>query len=810
MRQTFLLWLLLTFAWSESALAQTGTVAAEHHYAVTLLSSFEPIPDALLPTDLRGSRVYRTQSVIFGKTIYFIRLGFFNTPAEATAMRDELKARYPGAYMTEVTPEEYKSAAPGQANTLAPAARQAPPAAPASEVTYVVTLATSRTRAPTPSATLPAELTGKRMYLYDTTQNGTTTHNLQLGFFATAAEAEASVRLLIAVYPEARVHSASGQERDESGRTVVALPGTSSAVTPPPASAPLTEKTVDASVDSQAADLMEKSRAALTRGDNTSATQFLNKLLRLPPNAHTQDAQELIGLAQERQGNKTAALQEYKLYLRLYPEGLGSDRVRQRLLALEAAPARVPLKKPERSEAPVASVRGSLSQYYYYGQSQTNSTTTVLGPTTDSVSGVDQSALYTNLDLRGRYTNGDWDNRVAISDNYYKSFQDNTEDTNRLYSAYYETSNKVYEISGRFGRQPGTNGGVLGRFDGVTLGYNILPKWRLNVMAGAPAEFYDVNYSKSFWSTSLDFGLFDNHWNGSVYYIQQTVDGIADRQAIGTELRYFDPKGSALLYVDYDTLFGALNIATLQATWLSSPGTTWNALLDHRLAPTLMTSNALFSSPSETIQSLLTTMTEEEIRQQAAANSPTFDTYMLGVSHNLNSTWQIGGDVKRYNLSAAPSSPNVTTTLGTGATMAYTVQTIANGLFRQRDLTVLSLTYLDGVTYQGESLSFTQRMLFRDSWTIDLALNYYVQKDEPVETIILGDTHSILTDSNQFIPRIRVAYLWGKNITLEAELGVARSNTHSVDNNITTPGTPEITDTNTSRRFYSIGYRWNF
>jgi hypothetical protein len=336
----------------------------------------------------------------------------------------------------------------------------------------------------------------------------------------------------------------------------------------------------------------------------------------------------------------------------------------------------------------------------------------------------------------------------------------------------------------------------------------------VNVIAGSPVEFYTVNYSKQFWGANVDFGLFADHWNGNFYYIQQTVDGIADRQAVGSELRYFDPKGSALLYVDYDTLFGELNIASFQATWLSSPSTTWNTLLDHRLAPTLMTSNALFTAPAgSTIDSLLTTMTEEQLRQQAVANSPTFDTYMLGVSQNLNATWQVGGDVKRYNLTAPPSSPTITTILGTGSTMMYTLQTIANGLFRQRDLSVLSMSFLDNESYQGESLSLTHRMLFQDRWTIDLALYYYLQQGTPLQSIVdpgTGpETHMIQTDNDRIIPMIRIDYRWGKNITFETEFGIEKSVNHIVDTNITA-GSTAVTDQDVSRKFFMLGYRWDF
>lgn len=761
MRKTLLLWLVLTFAWSESILAQTGEDATEFLYAVTLLSSFDPIPDSMLPRDI-PDHIYRTQMSVFGRSIYFVRLGFYATAGEADVVKSRMQARYPVALVTRITPDEYLKVTGGKPRT--PVAAVLPKPVPA----------------PLPAASPVA---------------------------STPIPAAPAVPVLAPVVPTPPLVATPGVPTPPPEAAIPPASGTApqAATAPAPAIKPAT------ALEQEAGTLMEQTRDALMRGDNAAAIQLLGKLLRLLPNSHSQDAQELIGLAHERQREIAAAKQEYNLYLRLYPEGSGADRVRQRLAVLETPVTPAALKKPERKEASVASTYGSLSQYYYYGQSQIDSSTTVLGPASNtSLTSNDQSALYNNLDLRARYSSGNWDNRVVLRDSYTASFLDNVDSYNRLYSAYYEAINKAYEFSGRFGRQPGTNGGVLGRFDGVTLGYNVLPKWRVNVVAGTPVEFYSVNYSKQFWGTSVDFGLFADHWNGSVYYIQQTVDGIADRQAVGTELRYFDPRGSALLYVDYDTLFGELNIATFQATWLSSPTTTWNTLIDHRRAPTLMASNALFDTTlGSTIPTLLNTLTEEELRQQAIDNTPIFDTYMLGVSHNLNTTWQIGGDVRRFSLSALPTSPTVTTTLGTGATMMYTVQTIGNGLFRQRDLSVLSLSYLDGETYQGETLAITHRMLFQDSWTLDLALSYSLQQGNPLESIVGTDTHTIQTDSNRLAPMVRIGYRWRKNVIFETEFGIEKSASHVVDTNKTAGGTA-VTDQDTSRRYLMLGYRWEF
>jgi tetratricopeptide (TPR) repeat protein len=775
--------------------AATPTTAGSRHFAVTLLSSFEPIPDALLPADLKTHRVYRTRSEIFGKTIYFVRLGFFATAAEATAMRDELVARYPGAFMTEVTAEEFGATASVQTRIARPAAQPSKTPAPRADF-YVVTLAVSDTDAPAPAGLLPAELKNKRIYRRDSVQNGTSRHSLLLGFFASAAEAETARKLLLASYPQASVRQASQQERDESGRTVVVLPAETAAPAPKPAKPALPLTSVRDDVDSQASNLLEQSRAALTRGDNTSAIQLLTKLLQLPPNRHSQDAQELIGLAHERNGEIAKAKREYALCLELYPDWSGAERVRQRLAELETALKAQALTAPKKKEVSVSTAYGSFSQYYYRGNSRVDTTETpIVGPPEPlpTLTSLDQSALISNLDLTGRFRSGDYDNRVVIRDSYALNFLPNTENENRLYAAYAEVRNKLYDYSGRLGRQPGNSGGVLGRFDGVSLGYSISPKWRVNVVAGEPVEFNPINSDKQFWGTSLDLGTFAEHWNGSTYYINQTVDGIIDRQAVGAELRYFDPRSSLLSLVDYDVSYGVLNIALLQGTYQLGSKTSLNMLIDHRLAPVMQTSNALINEANTSISSFLQQgMTEEQLRAQAEARTPTSDLIMIGATHNFNATWQLGGDIKRYNISGTPANgtppaTSIAAQLGTGDVYIYTLQGIATGLLTKRDVTVLSLSYLTSDTYDGESIAINNRTLLQDKWTLDLSLRYYQQKDN------LG------TDLTRLTPIMRVGYRWRDQITFEFEAGMEKGQT-----------TSSTQTEDSTLNFYMIGYRWDF
>ena len=783
------------YAQTETANGTPATApAVSRRYVVTLLNSFDPIPDRLLPSDLNGLKVYRTQNVVFGKTIYFVRAGFFATSAEANAAKGRLGARFPGAFVTEITEDEYAGVAGTNTRPAPPAASGGATAAgkPAATVElFAITLLSSANGDPAPAGPLPKALAKSTLYLGDAVAHGKSRRTLNLGFFTSRAEADRARALLLPAYPQAKVRAAPASERDVAAGNRIEIPNGSppTLVRPTrPLAAPAIAAAGTPAIEAQAARLLDLARDALTRGDNATAVQALQELLRLPPNRQSQDAQELIGLAYERLKSTSAAKREYRLYLKLYPAGPGAERVRQRLAALDAPTPAPALKAARKKDINVTTAYGSFSQYYYRGDSRLDTTTTV-GPTvtTDTLSNVDQSALITSLDLTGRMRSGDWDNRIVVRDNYTVNFLENTENFNRLYSAYGEVRNKTYDYGMRVGRQPGNTGGVLGRFDGITASYGFLPKWRLNLVAGEPVEFNPINSDKLFWGANLDFGTFAEHWNGNFYYIYQDIDDITDRQAIGTELRYFDPSLSVMLLTDYDLAYGELNIAMLQGTWQAGTGTTVNFLGDHRRAPVLQTSNALINEVDTSIKSQLQTLSEDELRAQALARTPLTDLLMVGINHNFNSTWQLGGDVKLYNTSGTPANGTQPEQIGSGNVYVYTAQGIATSLFSRSDISVLSLSYLDSRDSEASSASLSNRSVLRERWTLDLSLRY------------LNQQFASGVDVERLTPMLRVGYRWGEHMTLEAEAGVE---------NTTTTTATETIDNNL--RFWMLGYRWDF
>ncbi len=799
----------------------------ERHFAVTLRSSFTPISDKQAKREITDRPVYLIQSKAFGKIVYNLRVGFFDNFKDASAYRDSVLPRYPAAVVAEIARNEYATiqrsvpmakpaAPPVEAATVmpakpvptTPAPAPAPPAA-ATAVTpralYVIQLEESEKPILAARAPLPAAFKNNRLYVTQVREKEKLRYQLKLGFFEKEQDVFAARQLLKAAYPDAKVTRITLGEQADSVRTALAAPAAIPAAPPPttaripapiraapPATLPSVAAIPATPGDSEAQALMDKARTALARGDNRAAIVVLDKLLRMPPNRYSQDAQEFIGLARERAGEIAIARKEFELYLRLYPAGEGADRVRQRIAALDAttAPPSPAFKAAKPRVEVLSTVIGNLSQHYYHGASKVD--TTELIPTAGSqnqatLTQTDQSALVTSLNLTHRYRNENFDNRFVLRDTHTKNFLTGQKDTNRLSALYYEVKDRLRDYSARLGRQPGSSGGVLGRFDGATAGYHFTPKWRVNAVGGKPADnSYDTDLS--FHGASVDWGPFAEHWGGSLYTMQQKADGVVDRNAAGGELRYFDPAFTVYSLYDYDTEFATSNIILLQGNWTGGNGTSAHVLYDKRKTPSLTLTNALLGETDTSIKSQLQTRTYDQLKQQALDLTSTTDLVSIGVSQSLSTRWQLGFDVQSAHTSATVGTVNQPAQPDTGDIHTYTGNVIGTGLFTQRDVNVLSLSRIDAPDYTGNSYSLTNRLLWGPSWGLDVTLSWYSQRNTVTDTKL-----------DRFSPVLRPSYKWKENITLEAELGEERTTTRSA-----------TTEDKTQRRYWSLGYRWDF
>ncbi len=846
--------------------ARAPRPAVQTPFALTLATSTEPIPDLeRYQRDLPGWVVYQTRANIYGSATYVVRLGFFTDVADAYTVRRALLARYPDIWTAAIGPQEYEAAMASRQvaateprkETIDPAAAAAvrPPETASSQpvparANILAIHLSSHTRSPElRPEDLPARYQGYHLYATPEPATAGERYQLRLGFFANRQEAEAARQELARRFPQARVVEVSAQEQllapqpPPDARTAAApqqdVPGaqdssavagkaatgasgaaaagvselaaaaaaaagestTTAAATaasvPPDAAGVLLEDPKPAAtpiaglaIEQEASQLLERAHAELTAGNNAAALELLERILRLPPNSVSPDAQELAGVARERNGELTRARAEYELYLKLYPEGDGADRVRQRLANLSAAPVAgaVAAKPGDKPRATQVLTYGGLSQYYYYGASKIETqpfdlNANPLDQTTLSLT--DQSAIITSLDYTTRWRSERYDNRVVFRDTYTANFTD-IDDTNRLNAAYYDLKDKQLDYGARIGRQPGNTAGILLPFDGARLNYGFAAQWRGNLQGGKLVDYY-THYDKKFVGVSLDAGTFAERWNASAYVIGQEVDGISDREAVGAEIRYFDPRRSLFALLDYDTSYSVVNAAVLQGTWQTDGKATYNLLVDRRKSPPMQTSNALIGETATSIRELLTTLSEDEIRQLAKARTATANVYQVGAAYPINSAWQLGGDVQLTNISATETIGTVPGNPGTGNQYTYALQATGTGVLTKRDSMTLRASYVAAPSFDGQALSLYSRTLFAERWALDVSFLYYMQRD------------NLDVELTRLTPTFKLGYNLRSNLVFEIELGIEKTDTSS-----------SFAEESTTRRFGSLGYRWDF
>lgn len=579
-------------------------------------------------------------------------------------------------------------------------------------------------------------------------------------------------------------------------------------------------------VEAYAADLQKLGATALDTEDYEKAIEIYNALLNLPPNKQSQQAQEMVGVARERSGEIAKAKAEYEHYLRSYPNAEGASRVRQRLAALQE------MKAPSAQERAATRPRkidemqlyGSVYEYYYGGFSQTTITDKVANTTT-KLQSHDQSLLQSAFDMTGRYRKDEYDTKAVVRGTHSYDLLAEEEirrNISRLRAMYVEHSKKdTYFI--RVGRQPGNTGGILDfRFDGAWFRYTVVPQLlNINVLGGQPRQFslqtayvpddprnFRADLKRYFYGINFDIGPIGQAWSGNVYFLNQMVNGIVDRRAIGTEARYSSNGINVFSLIDYDVSYNVLNVAMANGTWVTS-NTTYTLLVDHRRTPYLQTTNALFGTPNASLD-LINSTNESLLRDQAKTVTATSNLFLAGVLHSVSTNWQLGGDVRLNRISGTSASncliilpgtntlfinPNAQTDSlcslqalpGTGNIWTFTGQAIGTNVPFDNNTVVVNASYIDNNAYKGQSVSLNTLTRFGSQLQSNIFINFYHQTDSQAVELF------------RVTPTLRVDYRFANGWTIEGSGGIEKTTTSS-----------QTQRDSTLREFFFFGLRWDF
>jgi outer membrane protein assembly factor BamD (BamD/ComL family) len=509
--------------------------------------------------------------------------------------------------------------------------------------------------------------------------------------------------------------------------------------------------------------MMAKARQAITFGNNKGAIELLRKVIRSPANPHIQQANELLGLALERDKQIPRAKYEYKKYLKRYPEGEGADRVKQRLAALREV--RVAAKRKLR-RSPASARR---SQFITFGRfTQSLSEYYLDRDLEDTSEELQQRLLSSHFSIKSRYRgedrtvqaifNASESHDYLAKENREKLLLSNpnadvssyTTDETDIQRMYIDVDDSLYGYTARVGRQSSRNGGVFGTFDGVIAGYHVTPNWLVSAMVGKPLirTFSNIEiYEKFFYGVKADVESKDKAFGSDLFFVQQEVDGILDRQAIGGNLRYARKGLSLFGLLDYDLAYSELSLFNVRVGWNFTEANKLNFSYNRRnLVQTSQALNGM--SGIYTIDQLLDYLPESEIRRIALERTQVYETITIGDSYQLTKDQQFNVDVTLSKSSAAPEGvnplklqellaadplnpsdprhfidPTIYAVEGTDYQYTYSFQWISSNTFVERDLYVAGVRYSDFDSYTDTSVFVNARVPLFQSWHSGFRLN---------------------------------------------------------------------------------------
>jgi hypothetical protein len=616
------------------------------------------------------------------------------------------------------------------------------------------------------------QATGVHTYVSETVVDGQKWYRLRAGPFVAESDARRVLATARTRYPKAWIAVSDDAAMSEAG-----LPDAvgSVAATTAPASTTLTQQDIDQT--------MKRAQEMMRRKDYIVAIQLLTRLTEQPEFPQRAQAQELLGLARERNGQLAHAKAEYEEYLSRYPQGEAADRVSKRLRAItfEASPA----SAQARTAAANASrwkVYGGISQTYRRDSSTFDNGNVSTSATT-------QDAILNDVALAARRSGERYDFAMRASGSYGLDLMSNgpgSEGTVTLLFA--ELRDRVLDWTVRGGRQSGSLGGLVGTFDGLYGGYQVVPKVRLNGYLG-----YLVNTTRAaptsdqkFYALSADLGTFADAWDFSLYALTQDYVGYTDRQAIGTEVRYFRPGLTFIGLADYDIQFGDLNDAMLLATAALPARWTMSVNLDHRKSPGLSLRNALVGQPVRTFDQLFSLYSAAQVAQLAQDRTAESDTYTLSLSRPFGERWQWSADVSGISLSATPASGGVEATPASGTDLVVSTQTMGYGLFSQGDVWSLGLQYQTGEATDTASLGLSTQLPLGEAWRLT-----------PRIRVDQRQFHDDGSTQLLYSPGLRAEMRW-RRLWLDIEGGVEIGQRTLGDSSA-----------DTTRYYFSLGYRYD-
>jgi tetratricopeptide (TPR) repeat protein len=598
----------------------------------------------------------------------------------------------------------------------------------------------------------------------------------------------------------------------------------------------------DADVRAAAA-AMDEGRAALKRGNFRDAVALFNKAVALPENQYSAEAQEMLGFAYQKNGELPKARSTYEDYLRRYPSGDASDRVKQRLAGIPTgpdemgavlrAPAELPAKalpigKFTKTNETTWTLVGGVSSFYIRDDAITSARATGLAPsvgTSADDAQIHQNEILTTLDLLATWNDDSTSGKIRFNGGYEHRFASvqngptgDQVDQFGVSQASLDVVFKDINLRAVAGRQTYNGDGVFGRFDGALVSWQPLPLLKVDLVGGMPANSrYNLPFGLSGGLTNQEFfgggistGPLFGGLDASIYYNEGIGHWLVSREAIGTDIKFTDATKFAFVNIDYDLRFQQLNEAVLSGSWTLPNQATIYGGLEYRRVPFLSTWNVLLNSTSATLYDFLKAqtamgqpLTSAQVNQLALAETPLYRSAMLGFSYPLNDklTISMDGTIANLNQTITPGTlldPTLAQ-LASGNEYYATAQLIATNILTTGDMYTTAFHYAQQSNDRQYFLDFNTRYPVTKDLMVAPRLRLGYSQYSSGAVLMNDQVTSTNLVQYTVMPSVLVDYNFNSNLTFEAEVGTQF--TYGIQPGLRTRDT---------ELFATIGFRYNF
>ncbi len=663
-----------------------------------------------------------------------------------------------------------------------------PAAAVAAPGLFVVQLAAYREGRPNLDSLAAA--TNATLYETDFSVDGEQWTALRAGFFASEDAARGLLESFPPdAFPDAFVAAAASRERDQAAPLEPAgEPAMAGGSKLHPGEPSMDPERID--------ELMVEAEAALRDQRYGRSIQIFERVLQEPGAGHRRRARELLGVARQRNGQSAHAQAEYQAYLTEFPQGADADRVRQRLASLaavdviDAAPPRQVGTSGNNSSWDFF---GGLAQYYRRDVNR---------PLAEQRSIVTQSALWSLGEFGFARRGQRFDVAGRLSGAYdYDLLQQGQarQGAGSASYAYLDVTDQELAVTARVGRQTRYRGGILGRFDGAHVSYDWREDIVFNFALGMPVDAprYAPSTRRVFYGGSVDWNDVADAWDFSVFAQWQQVDGIADREALGAEIAYRHERWNLVGTADVDVSYGVLNSALLIGNWRISDRMTLHGRWDLQAYPFLTTRNALIGQQVTTVETLLLSYTQGQVRRLARDRTAQASNAVVGLSAALSERWQVSADINYSEFAATVASGGVAAIPASKGQLFLATSFIGSSIFKAGDTTIFT------VRHNATRSSDTSTVIFDLRYPLSRGLRL-----SPRLALSYRDT---VTGGRQWVasPNLRAIYRWRRSHRVELELGGHWSSTQQpIDTVLFLYGSD--TREESSGYFLNVGYWMDF